>query len=97
MFGRALLLEDLDDFLDILRAGFRTDQGGIGRVHHNHLLQPDGRHDSPVRVDDGILAVEIHHVAADDVAGLVARGDFFQAAPTADIRPAERDRNHRGA
>ena len=91
---RPLLLENFDDLFYVLRAGLWTDQRGIRRIDHHHVGQPDRRHDPPVSKDHRPLAIDIDDPAADDVAGLVLRSHFIQAAPTPDVRPLEAHRHH---
>src|SRR6476659_5761468 len=94
MLWGPLLLENVDDPFYVLSTGLGTDERGIRSIYHDHVGQTDRCHDPPVSKDHRPLAPNIDDSATDDVAGLVLRGHFVQAAPTPDVGPLEAYRHH---
>ena len=88
--------ELIHDLFDILCPVLAADERGIGRVDDDGILQADGRYQPLFRIDDGIVAVDIDHIAVYDIARGIALGNIVQRGPASHIGPADIGRDHRG-
>src|SRR5690606_4826844 len=92
------LLDAVDDVLDVLDPVLARDQGRVGGVHDDHVVDADGRdHPAVGRAHEVVPAIEREHVALVAVAVGVVLGGRPQRGPGADVAPAAADWDHGGA